>query len=59
MLGLNGISSNVIIVLCDENREVLFEICSDYFENDSTIEELQLCSLKIISEKGDLSNPKN
>ena len=59
MLGLNGISSNVIIVLSDENREVLFEICSDYFENDSTIEELQLCSLKIISEKGDLSNPKS
>ena len=59
MLGLNGISSNVIIVLSDENREVLFEICSDYFENDSTIEELQVGSLKLISEKGDLSNPKN
>ena len=59
MLELNGISSNVIIVLSDENREVLFEICSDYFKNDSTIEELQVGSLKIISEKGELSNPKN
>ena len=59
MLELNGISSNVIIVLSDENREVLFKICSDYFKNDSTIEELQVGSLKIISEKGELSNPKN
>ena len=29
--GLNGVSPNVIKVLDNENRNVLFQICSDFF----------------------------
>ena len=32
--GLNGVSPNAIKALNDENRLILFQICSDFLDND-------------------------
>ena len=46
--GLNGISQNVIIALNDENRRVLFQIYSSYFNDDLDIKEWKIGNLKIL-----------
>ena len=57
--GLNRVSPNVIKVLDEENIQVLFDICSRYFEGNFKIEEWQIGSLKILPKKGDLTNVNN
>ena len=57
--GLNGVSPNAIKALDDENRNVLFEICYDFFDGNVEIEEWQIGNLKILPKKGDTSNPNN
>ena len=39
--------------------KILFEICSDYFNNQTEIEERKIGNLKILPKKGDLSKPNN
>ena len=57
--GSNGVSSNSIKALNEENRIFLFKIYYDYFENDQEIEEWQKVCLKILPKKGNLSDPNN
>ena len=57
--GLNGVSPNAIKALYDENRNVLFGICYDFFDGNVEIEERQIGNLKILPKKGDTSNPNN
>ena len=58
--GLNGISPNAIKVLNDDNKRILFQICSNYFNDDDLdIEEWKIGNLKILPNKGDLSSPNN
>ena len=49
--GLNGVSPNAIKALDDENRNVLFEICYDFFDGNVEIEEWQIGNLKILPKK--------
>ena len=57
--GSNGVSSNSIKALNEENRIFLFKIYYDYFENDQEIEECQFTCLKILPKKGNLLDPNN
>ena len=57
--GLNGISPNVIKVLNEENKKVLFQICCDYFNDNLDIKVRKIGKLKILPKKGDISNPNN
>ena len=43
----------------DENKSHLFKICYDYFDDNETIEDWQIGCLKILPNKGNLSNPNN
>ena len=56
---LNVFSPNAIKALNQDNKKVLFDICSDYFDNHTEIDEWKIGSLKILPKKGDLSNPNN
>ena len=55
---MDGVSPNTIKALDDENRNVLFQICSDFFNGNVEIEDWQIGNLKILPKKGDTSNPK-
>ena len=57
--GLNDVSPNAIKALNDENRLILFQICSDFLDNDVEIEDWKVGNLKILPKKGDSSNPNN
>ena len=57
--GLNGVSPNAIKALNIENEKILFEICSDFFNNEIEIEEWKIGNLNILPKKGHLSNPNN
>ena len=56
---MNSVSPIAIKILDDENRNVLFQICSDFFDSDVEIEDCQIGHLKILPKKGDISNPNN
>ena len=56
---MNSVSPIAIKILDDENRNVLFQICSDFFDSDVEIEDCQIGNLKIIPKQGDISNPNN
>ena len=47
----NGISPNAIKVLDKEKRSLLFEICSDFFENKVDTKEWQIGILKILKKR--------
>ena len=49
--GDNGISPNAIKVLDKEKRSLLFEICSDFFENKVDTKEWQIGILKILKKR--------
>ena len=49
--GLNGVSPNAIKGLNHDNKKVLFEICSDYFDNYTEIDEWKISNLKILPKK--------
>ena len=55
---MDGVSLNTIKALDDENRNVLFQICSDFLNGNVEIEDWQIGNLKILPKKGDTSNPK-
>ena len=57
--GLNRVSPNAIKALDEKNIQVLFDICSRYFEGNFKIEEWQIGSLKSLHKKGDLTNVNN
>ena len=46
--GKNGVSPNAIKALNDKNLSYLFDICADYFDNDSSIDDWQIGCLKIL-----------
>ena len=52
--GLNGVSPNAIKALNDENRLILFQICSDCLDNDVKIEDWKIGNLKILLKKENL-----
>ena len=55
---LNDVSPKSIKALNNENRLILFQIYSDFLDNDIEIEDLKVGNLKILK-KGDSSNPNN
>ena len=57
--GLNGVSPNTIKALDNENRNMLFQICSDFPDSGVEIENWQIGNLKILPKKGDASNLNN
>ena len=55
---LNDVSPKSIKALNNENRLILFQIYSDFLDNDIEIEDLKVGNLKILK-TGDSSNPNN